>query len=171
MSDHKINATYKAGTGYDEAWVTVGADDPEEWMELNGAFREQIAQQVAETAAEYRALNVVVRGGLGAAPVEQSAPAAQQQAAPAAAQAEPAGDLPEGMKMWKGPNPKKPQYPHVFFSTENYSAPFNEAMKAQFKEKTGRWLGYDGESKARHADVEHEGLIRSLIAANAHLLK
>ena len=38
MSDHKLNATLKAGQGYDAPWLTIGSDDPGELHSLLTRF-------------------------------------------------------------------------------------------------------------------------------------
>lgn len=87
MAEHGINVTYKAGTGYDEFWVTVGADDAETWMQRNAAVSNAIAAQAANTAATIRALNAVARETGGVEVVHQEQAAAPS---PAAAPAQPA---------------------------------------------------------------------------------
>lgn len=38
MSDHKLNATLKAGAAYDAPWLTIGSDDPGELHSLLTRF-------------------------------------------------------------------------------------------------------------------------------------
>lgn len=76
MSDHGINVTYKAGSGYDDFWITVGADDPNTWAARNDAVCVAIADAAANTAAMIRAANAVAKELPGAVTVSHQQPAA-----------------------------------------------------------------------------------------------
>lgn len=191
MSEHGINATYKAGKDYDEAWVTIGADDPETWLARNQAFRDYISQAAAETAAEFRASNVAVRQ-LGAktftnldgneyqAPAQQvpqgvtHAPAqpVQQQAAPLQAVQ---GGLPAGVTIGTGPQADNPQYEELFIGGLSFK--MAQALGNEIKGPNGHkfrsgkssFLKFNGKDSPHTTSTQNETLVRNFIAANAHL--
>lgn len=182
MADHGINVTYKAGAGYDDFWITVGADDSETWLLRNAAVAGAIAESAANTAAMIRALNVVARetGGVSvqhaASPSSAAAPAQAEPVQTPTQSAAPAsppltvveGDFPANVKIWSGPNPERPQYTELFIDYP-YNQAFSNALKAGM-EAQGQKLFWNKTAKARTTNPRNEALLRSLVVQNKQLL-
>lgn len=187
MSDHGINVTYKAGTGYDEHWITVGADDLATWEQRNEAVVQAIADKAAHTAATVRALSAVARGGILPTPPDGGGTAGQVQAAspvvtqqdvsstPAPSLAVVAGGIPQGISIWTGPQANNPQYDELFIS--GVSFPLQQALKAEiagprghkFQSGKSSFLKFNGKGEPLTTHKQNETLVRNFIAANAHL--
>lgn len=70
MSEGKITATLKAGTGFDMPWIVVGADSAAELRDMLGAIEQSgVMADVGRLAASFRNFNAL-GGTLGARPVD-----------------------------------------------------------------------------------------------------
>lgn len=183
MSDHGINVTYKSGAGYDDFWITVGANDADTWDQRNTAVHQAIAETAAGTAAMIRAVNAVAKQLPGAVTVSSEPPPATVASSPAPVATQPAaavpaavspplsvvqGDLPANVKIWQGPNPEKPQYTELFVDWP-FNQPFADAVKAGM-EAAGQRIFWNKTAKARVTKPANEALLRQVIVANKHLL-
>jgi hypothetical protein len=186
MSDHGINVTYKAGTGFDEFWITVGADDPDTWLARNSAVANQIAEHAANTATFIRAANAVARELPGAVQVTtEQAPAQPVASSQPVATAQPAqptvpadaggGALPPGVNIYRGPQADNPQYEDLYIAGVEFK--LAQALKAEiagprghkFQSGKSSFLKFNGKDAPYTTRPENESLVRSFIAANAHL--
>lgn len=187
MSDHGINVTYKAGTGYDEHWITVGADDQATWEARNEAVVQAIADKAAHTAATVRALSVVARGGILPDQPANVPATAQAQATPTQVSQEspstPApslavveGGIPPGISIWIGPQASNPDFNELFI--DGVSFPLQKALKEEiaknghvFKSGKRSFLKWTAKGEPLTTVTQNETLVRNFIAANAHLQK
>lgn len=169
MTDYQIQSTFKYGKDHDEAWVTIASNDPDEFLQYLGEFKDRIAKDVAEVATEVRALNAVARG-LGSTQVHAVTEGATVTQHPAVAQAAaPVGDLPDGVRIWVAPNPDpdKSQYEELWFEYPFVGGSDGKAFRDGLKKALGGFAVFHGETKHWWTKKDNETTLRNYFAQNA----
>lgn len=164
MAEHKFQATFKLGKGYDDAWTTISSDDPNEFQQLVNSFRDQLSNTVAEAAAVVRGVNEAYRAGLvvPTGPVSAPAAPAQQYAQPAAAPVAAVVAPVAAAAAAAGPLPA-----NVTITNDGVNAyieyPFNRDFNAVVKGIGGR---FDKVSKRWYVPSAQEPNLRQIASAN-----
>lgn len=185
MSDHGINVTYKSGAGYDAHWITVGADDEETWHERNDAVTRSIAAAANDTALIVQGVgepNPVgmqeavqrVASELGGVEVHASPEnVPTSNVVPINQGAEQGGGLPEGVRVYVGPQPDNAQYKTLFIDGIDYPTKeeLNKIIETQGYKypKSGKssFLKFNGKDQPYTTPTQNEALVRQFLSARA----
>lgn len=163
MTDYQIQATFKFGAGYDEAWTTIASNDPDEFLQLNSEFTDRLAEAIASTAATVRAVNAVARG-VGE---DNVVPFKADKPAPAATTAAPAAELPDGVKVWVAPNPEKPQYEELWYEYPFIGGDAGKRFRDDLKAALGGFARFHSGSKNWYTKKDNEAALRTFFIENA----